>query len=288
MVLGCPLWAESGWLGSLYRSDADADQRLQQYAQVFSAVEGNTTFYALPGETTVARWAELLPDDFRFCAKLPREISHGARLDPNASELQRFFQRLAPLQQRLGPIWLQLPARFGPTALAELLAFLDALPSAWRYAVEVRHADFFRKDETERQLNRQLHERGIERLIFDSRAVFASTADDPATREAKERKPRLPVHALALSEQPAVRFIGGMDNAANLAFLEPWLAKCVQWLEQGRVPMLFMHTPDNRLAPQLARQFHTRLAERVPDLLPMPAWPGELELAEMPVQDALF
>ena len=195
---------------------------------------------------------------------------------------------MAPLEQRLGPIWLQLPARFGPGALGELLGFLDALPTAWRYAVEVRHAGFFRKDEAERHLNRQLHERGIERLIFDSRAVFASDSDDPATLEAKARKPRLPVHALALGQKPAVRFIGGMDNQANLGFLQPWLEKCVQWLAEEREPMLFMHTPDNRLAPELARLFLQQLAERVPGLEPMPAWPGECELAEQPVQDALF
>jgi uncharacterized protein YecE (DUF72 family) len=288
VVLGCPLWAEPAWRGALYRSDADADQRLQQYAEVFGAVEGNTTFYALPSAVTVARWTELLPDTFYFCAKLPREVSHAERLDPHNPDLQRFFQRMAPLEQRLGPIWLQSPARFGPDALGELLGFLDALPTAWRYAVEVRHAGFFLKNEAERQLNRQLHERGIERLIFDSRAVFASNSDDPATLEAKTRKPRLPVHALALGPQPAVRFIGGMDNHANLGFLQPWLDKCVQWLAEGREPMLFMHTPDNRLAPELARLFLQQLAERLPGLEPMLTWPGERELAEQPVQDALF
>jgi uncharacterized protein YecE (DUF72 family) len=272
----------------LYRSDADADQRLQQYSEVFGAVEGNTTFYALPSAATVARWAELLPDTFHLCAKLPREVSHGERLDPQSPDLQRFFERMAPLEQRLGPIWLQLPARFGPDALDALLGFLDALPSAWRYAVEVRHVGFFLKDEAERQLNRQLHERGIERLIFDSRGVFASDSDDPATREAKARKPRLPVHALALGQKPAVRFIGGMDKQANMGFLQPWLDKCVHWLSEGREPMVFMHTPDNRLAPELARLFLQQLAERVPGLEPMPAWPGECELAEQPVQDALF
>ena len=288
IVLGCPLWAEPAWRGALYRSDADADQRLQQYAQVFGAVEGNTTFYALPSAATVARWAELLPDTFHFCAKLPREVSHAERLDPQSPDLLRFFQRMAPLEQRLGPVWLQLPARFGPDALGELLGFLDTLPTEWQYAVEVRHAGFFLKDEAERQLNRQLHERGIERLIFDSRAVFASDSDDPATLEAKARKPRLPVHALALGQQPAVRFVGGMDNQVNLGFLQPWLDKCVRWLAEGRKPMLFMHTPDNRLAPELARLFLQQLDERVPGLEPMPVWPGECELAEQPVQDALF
>ena len=288
LILGCPLWAEPAWRGALYSSGADADQRLYEYSRVFSAVEGNTTFYALPGPEVVARWAELLPADFHFCAKLPREVSHGDRLDARSIEALRFFQRMAPLEQRLGPVWLQLPARVGPQQLDQLIRFLDALPTQYRYAVEVRHPDFFRKDDNERQLNRTLHERGIERLMFDSRGLFASTATDAATLDAQRRKPRLPVHAVALAQTPTVRFIGGMDNQQSLRWLEPWLGKCVQWLSEGRSPILFMHTPDNCLAPELARLFHARLQERLPDLPAMAPWPGELELLEAPEQGGLF
>lgn len=288
LILGCPLWAEPAWRGALYSSSADADQRLYEYSRVFGAVEGNTTFYALPAVDAVRRWASLLPADFHFCAKLPRDVSHGDRLDARHPELQRFFQQLAPLEQRLGPVWLQLPARFGPLQLEQLVAFIDALPSDHRYAVEVRHLDFFRKDDNERRLNRLLHERGIERIMFDSRGLFASADTDPATREAQRKKPRLPVHAIALAQQPTVRFIAGLDNPQSLRWLQPWLGKCAQWLQEGRSPMLFMHTPDNRLAPELARLFHARLAEQLPGLAPMPAWPGELELQQAPQQSGLF
>lgn len=287
-ITGCPLWAEPSWAGNLYTRDSDADERLAQYSRVFGTVEGNTTFYSLPSEARVARWAELLADDFHFCAKFPREVSHGGRLDPTHPALQTFLGRMAPLEQRLGPIWLQLPERFAPQELGTLADFLDGLPSDYRYAVEVRNPGFFRKDDAERQLNRLLHQRGVERISFDSRALFASEATDPSTLEAKQRKPRLPVHAIALTERPSVRFIGGMDQAANWEALAPWLDKCVQWLQDGRQPMLFMHTPDNLLAPQLARDFHAALCERLPDLPPMPLWPGEREAAETPQQGGLF
>ncbi|PRB75713.1 DUF72 domain-containing protein [Pseudomonas sp. MYb185] len=288
LILGCPLWAEPAWRGALYTHDTDADQRLYEYSRVFAAVEGNTTFYALPSIDGARRWASLLPADFHFCAKLPREVSHGDRLDPEHPDLQRFFQCMAPLEQRLGPVWLQLPARFGPQQLAQLGLFLDALPSDYRYAVEVRHLDFFRKDDNERRLNRLLHERGIERVMFDSRGLFASSARDPATLDAQRRKPRLPVHAVALEQYPTVRFIAGLDNEQSLRWAEPWLGKCAQWLGEGRSPMLFVHTPDNRLAPELARLFHARLQQLVPDLPPMPAWPGEQQQQESPQQGGLF
>ncbi|MGB3598501.1 MAG: DUF72 domain-containing protein [Pseudomonas neustonica] len=288
ILLGCTQWSDPVWQGTLYSSGSDADQRLAQYCSVFAAVEGNTTFYSLPGADRVARWAELMPTDFRFCAKLPRDISHGSRLTADAPALRDFFTRMAPLGQRLGPIWLQLPQRFSPARTAELIAFLDALPRDFDYAVEVRHLDFFRKDKNEQYLNRQLHERGIERIIFDTRALFASDDASAATLEAKERKPRLPVHAVALSNRPAVRFVGGMDNSANLRALEPWLNKCAEWLRSGHQPMIFMHTPDNRLAPQLARLFYQQLQKRVPSLPVMPCWPGEQEAAMQPEQVDLF
>lgn len=288
LILGCPLWAEPAWQGALYSSAADADQRLYEYSRVFSAVEGNTTFYALPKAATVSRWAEVLPADFKFCAKLPRDVSHAEQLDGDHPALRTFFERMAPLEQRLGPIWLQLPPRFHPQQLPQLISFLNALPDDYQYAVEVRHLDFFRKDEHERRLNRLLHDQGMERIIFDSRSLFASTADDPATAEAQARKPRLPVHALALTKQPTVRFIGGMDNQHSLVLLEPWLHKCQQWLEQGKNPMVFMHTPDNRLAPELARLFEQAVRELYPQLPPMQPWPGEQELWSAPQQKGLF
>ncbi len=288
LILGCPLWAEPAWCGALYSSGADADRRLHEYGQVFGAVEGNTTFYALPERDTVRRWVELLPADFHFCAKLPREISHADVLDPQHPLLTRFFHTMAPLEQRLGPVWLQLPARFGPAQLPQLATFLQALPEGGRYAVEVRHPDFFRKDDNERRLNRMLFERGMERIMFDSRGLFASPDQDPASLDARRRKPRLPVHALALADRPTVRFIAGMDNQQSLRWLAPWLDKCRQWLEEGRSPILFMHTPDNRLAPELARLFHQQLAERLPSLAPLPAWPGEEEQRQAPRQVGLF
>ena len=287
-ITGCPLWSEPAWGGQLYTRGSDADERLAQYSRVFGAVEGNTTFYSLPSAARVARWAELLSEDFHFCAKLPREVSHGGRLDADHPALRAFFSRMAPLEQRLGPIWLQLPERVAPDALGILAEFLAGLPADYQYAVEVRHPGFFRKDDAERQLNRLLHGRGVERISFDTRALFASTATDPSTLEAKQRKPRLPVHAIALSQRPSVRFIGGMDRDANWQALAPWLDKCVQWLQAGYQPMLFMHTPDNQMAPQLARDFYHALRERVPALAPMPGWPGEREAAQTPQQAGLF
>lgn len=263
--LGCPSWNEPAWRGGFYPVDVRPAETLEHYVRVFNCVEGNTTFYARPSPATVQRWAQTMPAGFRFCAKLPRDISHGGDLRDQLEASQAFLDLLAPLGERLAPLWLQLPASFGPPRLAELTAWLEAF-SERRIAVEVRHPAFFARGEEERALNRLLHARGVERICLDARALFACRASDPAVLHAQAKKPRVPVRPAAFTSSPQVRFIGGPDLDANAAYLSPWLDKVAAWIEAGRTPYVFLHTPDNHLAAEQALRFHALLRERLPSL----------------------
>lgn len=263
--LGCPSWNEPAWRGSFYPADLRPAQSLDHYCRIFNAVEGNTTFYARPSADTVQRWAQRMPEGFRFCAKLPRDISHEGDLRDQFASTAQFLGLLAPLGARVAPLWLQLPAAFGPQRLGELAAWLDEF-SGRRMAVEVRHTAFFAKGEDEKALNRLLHERGVERICLDSRALFSCQSTDPAVLHAQAKKPRLPIRPAAFGDSPQVRFIGGPDLQANQAFLLPWVDKVAAWIEQGLTPYVFLHTPNNHLAAAQAQRFHGLLAERLPGL----------------------
>lgn len=263
--LGCPSWNEPAWRGSFYPADTSPNDTLGCYSQVFNAVEGNTTFYARPAADTLARWAQTMPETFHFCAKLPRDISHEGDLRDQFDATRAFLELLAPLGARVSPLWLQLSAGFGPSRLGELAAWLDEF-SGRRIAVEVRNAAFFAKGEEERVLNRLLHERGVERICLDSRALFACRSDDPAVLHAQSKKPRIPVRPAAFSDSPQVRFIGGPDLDANQQYLLPWVDKVAAWIEQGLTPHVFLHTPDNHRAAVQAQRFHRLLTERLPGL----------------------
>ncbi|UVE16727.1 DUF72 domain-containing protein [Pseudomonas sp. LS44] len=263
--LGCPSWNEPAWRGVLYPPDARPAASLEHYVRVLNAVEGNTTFYAPPTTATVQRWADAMPTDFRFCAKVPCDISHHGDLRDRLDACEAFLRLLAPLGERVAPLWLQLPASFGPQRLGELAAWLEHFQHR-RIAVEVRHAAFFAKGDEERALNRLLRERAVERICLDSRALFSCRSDDPAVRHAQAKKPRLPVRPAAFSDSPQVRFIGGPDLPANEPFLLPWVDKVASWIEQGLTPYVFLHTPDNQLAAAQALRFHALLAERLPGL----------------------
>lgn len=229
--------------------------------KVCNAVEGNTTFYALPAATTVEKWRAATPEGFRFLLKLPRTITHDRRLRDVQDELREFAERFTPLVDRLGPCSVQLPASFGPDDLSVLVGFLQSVPSDFDWAVEVRHAGFHAGGDHERALNDALHDAGADRVIFDSRPVFAGPRETPEEVDAWENKPRLPVRAVATGTQPIVRFIGQTDPTANPAFWAPWVERVARWIDDGRRPLVFLHTPDNVASPQMCRDFYADVAE---------------------------
>ncbi|WP_263260732.1 DUF72 domain-containing protein [Pseudomonas sp. RIT-PI-S] len=276
--LGCPSWSDVAWRGSFYPADSGPSEWLALYAETFNAVEGNTTFYAWPAESVLARWAQDMPAHFRFTAKFPGDISHSSNLLGQLEAAGNFLRLLAPLGTRVSPVWLQLPAGFGPQRLAELAGFIDA--QSRPLAVEVRHPAFFAKGDDERALNRLLRDSGTERICLDPRALFSVNSSDPAIRHAQDKKPRVPPRPAAFTRHPQVRFIGLPEVEQNETFLTPWVEKVAAWIEEGLSPYVFLHTADNRQAPALARHFHARLTARLPGLpaLTEPPQPAQLGL----------
>ena len=271
--VGCPMWANRDWVGRYLPSDTPMGRELEPYAQVCNAVEGNTTFYAAPEPAVVDRWRASTPDGFRFAFKLPREITHDRRLRDTGELLRPFLERMQPLGSRLGPFMVQLPASFGPDDLPVLAAFCEMLPRGFDWAVEVRHAAFHAGGDAERPLNDLLHEHGVDRVLFDSRPVFDGPRETPEELDAWEKKPRLPVRAVATADQPIVRFIGQTALDANPPYWAPWVDRVVRWIEDGRRPIVFLHTPDNAVAPELCRRFHAEVASRT-TIAPLPAPPA--------------
>lgn len=265
--LGCPGWAERAWLGTLYPPGARQADWLAHYAQVMDCVEGNTTFYATPSPATVARWAAQTPAHFHFVFKLPQAITHQHGLRGVGQEVTDFLRLMSPLGERMGPLLVQLPSRFGPADLPALEGFLPSLPQGVRAAVEVRHPAFFQRGDDERRLVALLREQGAERVSFDSRALFSAPATDESLREAQARKPRLPVHAMAITDTPMVRFIGHPVLADNLPFLSAWEASLQRWRNEGKRPYFFCHMADNRHAPALVNTVRAWLGKASPGVV---------------------
>jgi len=276
LYFGCPIWAFPGWVGNLFSSDARSQDYLRQYAQVFNAVEANSTFYALPKPEIVERWRSDVPETFRFCFKLPRAIRHEARLVGAQAETERFLSRMAPLGERLGPFFLQLPPSFDARGFSALQDYLRSLPREHAFTVELRHPDWFDEGRHERRLAELLAELGMSRVLFDSRPLFAAKATDATTAAAQGRKPRVPVRRDPCGPHPLVRFIGNNDPRATSGYLGQWAGEVEGWLDAGRDVFFFTHAPDDTFAPRHARVLLHLMHKRRPALVPpMPEWPGE-------------
>ncbi len=139
--LGTQGWSYPDWVGTFYPPHAKQEDYLPFYAEVFDTVELDTTFYHPPRPSVVRSWARHTPATFRFTAKLPQHITHEARLSSMGEHLAAFVLALAPLEERMGPLLVQLPAEFhrdeGTRGLLD--RFLAAAPRDARLAVEFRH-----------------------------------------------------------------------------------------------------------------------------------------------------
>jgi uncharacterized protein YecE (DUF72 family) len=275
LYIGCPIWANKSWVGSLYPEGTKPSDYLRIYAQQLTTVEGNTTFYAVPALATVQHWAEETPESFRFCPKLPRTISHAGKLMDHLEESQQFLAVMSQLGKRLGPLFLQLPPRYSPDMLDDLGEFLANWPAQAQLAVEVRHLAWF--DATNHEsLQAMLSKHQIARVIIDTRPIRSLDGDRilqgsvyERMLQARERKPNLPIVSEPTAPFTFLRYIGHPDFEHNAPFLEEWADHLAEWLQQGLDTYVFCHCPDERMDPQLCRQLHLRVSARIP-IPPLP------------------
>lgn len=141
ILIGC-----AGW--SLASKDAPSfpteGSHLERYAQVFSCVEINSSFYRPHQPKTYARWAASVPEAFRFSVKMPRTITHDLRLRQCEEPLLTFLEEVASLGNKLGCILIQLPPSLALN-VEEATNFFALLRRSTQTPVvcEPRHASWF-------------------------------------------------------------------------------------------------------------------------------------------------
>ncbi len=141
LLAGTSGYSYKEWLGPFYPDKLPAGEMLRYYAEHFSTVEINNTFYRMPAESMLAQWSEQVPDDFTFTLKAPRRITHELRLREAESHVAEFVRRAGALGSKLGVLLFQLPP-YLKKDLPRLREFLALLPSATRAAFEFRHASW--------------------------------------------------------------------------------------------------------------------------------------------------
>ena len=241
---------------------------LSEYSRTFNTVEGNSFFYALPKIDVVERWVAQAADGFEFCFKVTRDLSHSGSLTGKGAVYDHLLHCLDCVARagKLGPTFLQLHASFSPKRLTELESFCSQWPNRFPLAVEVRHPDFFTIASSEQALNQLLESHDVDRVIFDSRALFHAPPSDPAEERSQGRKPKLPVRWKTTGQRPMIRFVGRNKIESVLRWQEEVAEKVAMWISEGKHPYVFIHTPDDTLAPYSCRQFHRLLQKQIPSL----------------------
>jgi uncharacterized protein YecE (DUF72 family) len=117
---------------------------LERYARVLRCAEINSSFHRPHAAATYARWATSTSSAFRFAVKIPRTISHDAKLRRTRPLLERFLEESAGLGAKRGPLLLQLPPSFAfdRRVVARFLALLRSQFSG-PVVCEPRHPTWF-------------------------------------------------------------------------------------------------------------------------------------------------
>jgi uncharacterized protein YecE (DUF72 family) len=104
--IGCAGWSIWGTHAEQFPAEGT---HLERYAQRFSVVEINSSFYRAHRPATYARWAASTPAAFRFAVKVPKEITHTRRLGEVVEPLAQFLAETSELGEKRGPLLVQLP-----------------------------------------------------------------------------------------------------------------------------------------------------------------------------------
>jgi uncharacterized protein YecE (DUF72 family) len=238
--LGAPAWSRRDWLGKLYPRGTTQRDFLRLYSRQVGAIELNASFYAVPDDRTLDGWAAETPAEFRFCPKVPQEITHVRGLRDSGEALAQFAAAFRRLGARLGPALLQLPPWFAPDrrdALASFLAECDLT-----LAVELRHEGWF-----------PLAEETLD--LLERHGAALAITDVTGRRDV--------CHAALTAPFTLVRFVGNALHPTDETRIAAWLDRLCEWRARGlESAFFFVHQPDDVLAPELLASFSSRARGR--------------------------
>jgi uncharacterized protein YecE (DUF72 family) len=146
--VGTSGWSYQHWKDVFYPHKLAATKWLPYYAGIFPTTEINGSFYRLPSEETVKKWLSLVPDDFLFCPKMSRYLTHMKKLKDPEEPLERFFSIFEHMKGKMGPVLIQLPEmlRFNYDVAEHFYRLLKFQYKAYEFVIEVRHETWLQED----------------------------------------------------------------------------------------------------------------------------------------------
>ncbi len=249
---GLSSWADRGFLGRLYPAGTPTDRFLASYAASFPAIELNSTFYGFdPGR--MATWASRVPAGFRFCPKLPSEISHERGLGDVERPMEAFTAALGAFGERLGPVFVTPATDFGPESWSRLEAFVRRYSNEVELAIELRHGAWFAEP---RWLDAWS-------ALFREHGVTAVLTDVAGRRDV--------LHMGLSTPKTFVRFVGNGLHPSDFTRLTEWSIRLTEWVDAGLEScFFFLHQQREVETLELAGHFLPELSRSTGIELPGP------------------
>jgi uncharacterized protein YecE (DUF72 family) len=210
VYIGTSGWHYKHWVGTFYPAGLKPKDFTDYYLRFFSTVEINNSFYKLPSRDTFANWRASVPDNFVFAVKGSRYITHMKKLKDPQESIQRFFENVNALEEKLGPILFQLPPSWKVNE-ERLAAFLAALPPYYRYTFEFRDQSWYTP--------------GVLELLRRYKAAFCIYDLDYHLSPLEVTADFVYVRL----HGPGAKYAGSYSEEA----LTDWAEKCVAWQRQG-------------------------------------------------------
>jgi uncharacterized protein YecE (DUF72 family) len=251
--IGTSGWQYLHWRGRFYPEELPQKRWLAFYLQHFDTVEINSTFYHMPKESVFDAWCQAAPEGFLFAVKGSRFVTHIRKLQDIGDAVKEFTTRASRLREHLGPILWQLPPQL--TFSCERLGnLLNALPSGFRYALEVRHPSWVAEDAV---------------AMLRNAGVALCVADTPVTKpksseQAGEAARLYPYTEEVTSDFVYVRLHGHKALYASEYSEEElagWAQKIFRWQQKGLDVFVYFDNDANAYAVKNAIRLREMLGQ---------------------------
>ena len=222
-------------LGKIYPPKTKEKDFLDQYVHHYNSIELNATHYKIYGPTGIQKWAaKANGKDFLFCPKMFQGVTHRGSLKGKDFILNEYLRGIVAFEKHLGPIFVQVSDTFSPKRKDELFNFLRSLPTDLQFFLEVRHPDWFGKENIREELFSTLRE-------MNTGAVITDTA---GRRDC--------AHMYITIPKTFIRYVGNSLHKTDYPRIDDWVDRIKYWLDNGMKEIyFFMHMHDEAKSPEL-------------------------------------
>jgi uncharacterized protein YecE (DUF72 family) len=234
IYVGCAKWNRADLKGFYPRGTKD---ELEYYSRQFNCIELNATFYRNFPATQFEKWYDKTPANFKFFPKLGQEISHWKRLKGVEEVVNSYLYNFSNLREKLGTIFLQLHANFGPKNFAVLQNFAESWPKGVPLAVECRHPEWFADPVISKDYFQLLEDNQIANVLVDT----AGRRDM--------------MHMRFTNNEAFIRYVGA-NHPSDYDRLDEWILRLQELKKLGLKKIhFFVHQNLEKESPLLTAHF---------------------------------